>query len=42
VSSRDRRNFRGVKRKMSHFPLRPRHGKPLPPINLGEAIKIVK
>ena len=42
VSSRDRRNFRGVKRKMSNFPLRPRHAKPLPRINLREAIKIVK
>jgi hypothetical protein len=42
VSSRNRRNFRGVKRKMSNFPLRPRHAKPLPLINLGKAIKIVK
>jgi len=28
VSSRNRRNFRGVKRKMSNFPIRPRHCKP--------------
>src|ERR1035437_3073445 len=32
VSSRNRRNPRGVKRKMSNFPLRPQHIKPLPPI----------
>jgi hypothetical protein len=42
VSSRNRRNFRGVKRKMSNFPLRPRHRKPLPPINIQKAIKIFK
>jgi len=42
VSSRNRRNFRGVKRKMSNFPLRPRHGKPLLAINIREAIRIVK
>ena len=42
VSSRDRRNFRGVKRKMSNFPLRPRHAKPLPRINLREVINIIK
>jgi hypothetical protein len=42
VSSRNRRNFRGVKRKMSNFPLRPRKAKPLPPINLQEAIMILK
>ena len=28
VCSHNRRNFRGVKRKMSNFPLRPRHLKP--------------
>jgi hypothetical protein len=28
VSGRNRRNFRGVKRKMSNFPLRPCHSKP--------------
>ena len=42
VSSRNRRNFRGVKRKMSNFPLRPRHVKPLPKINIRKAIRIVK
>ena len=42
VSSRNRRNFRGVKRKMSNFPLRPRHDKPLPAINIRGAIRIVK
>ncbi len=42
VSSRDRRNVRGVKRKMSNFPLRPRHGKPLPPIDIRQAIRILK
>jgi hypothetical protein len=42
VSSRNRRNPRGLKRKMSNFPLRPRGIKPLPPINLEKAIKIVK
>jgi len=42
VSSRNRRNPRGVKRKMSNFPLRPRGVKPLPPINLQKAIKIFK
>ena len=42
VSSRNRRNFRGVKRKMSNFPLRARNIKPLPPINIQEAIRIIK
>jgi hypothetical protein len=42
VSSRNRRNFRGVKRKMSGFPLRPRRVKPPPPINFRKAIRIVK
>jgi hypothetical protein len=42
VSSRTRRNPRGVKRKMSSFPLRPRHAKPLPPIDIRDAIRIVK
>ena len=39
VSSRNRRNSRGVKRKMSNFPLRPRHCKPLPRINIRKAIR---
>lgn len=42
VSSRNRRNFRGVKRKMGNFPLRRRLVRPPPPINLRNAIKIVK
>ena len=42
VSSRNRRNFRGVKRKMSNFPLRPRHAKPLPKIDFCKAIRIIK
>ena len=42
VSSRKRRNPRGVKRKMSNFPLRRRGTEPMPKINLQSAIKIVK
>jgi hypothetical protein len=42
VSSRNRRNFRGVKRKMSNFPLRPRTNKSPPRINIKKAIKILK
>ncbi len=42
VSSRNRRNPRGVKRKMSNFPLRRRDLKPLPPINIGECIRVLK
>lgn len=42
VSSRNRRNPRGVKRKMSNFPLRPRHVKPLPKIDIRKAIRILK
>jgi hypothetical protein len=41
-SSRNRGNFRRVKRKMSNFPLRPRHLKPLPKINIRKAIRILK
>jgi hypothetical protein len=41
-SSRGRRNPRGVKRKMSNFPLRPRNAPPLPPIDIERAIRIVK
>ena len=40
VSSRNRRNPRGVKRKMSNFPLRPRNAKPHPPIDIDKAIRI--
>jgi hypothetical protein len=42
VSSRNRRNPRGVKRKMSNFPLRRRGSKPMPKIDLQIAIKIFK
>jgi len=42
VSSRNRRNFRGVKRKMSNFPLRPRQNIPLTPINIRKVIRILK
>jgi hypothetical protein len=42
VSSRNRRNPRGVKRKMSNFPLRRRGVKPMPKIDLQLVIKIVK
>ena len=42
VSSRHRRNPRGVKRKMSNFPLRPRHAKPLSRIDIRKAIWIIK
>jgi hypothetical protein len=42
VSSRNRRNFRGVKRKMSNFPLRPRNLDPLPKTNTRKAIRILK
>ena len=36
-----RRNKRGVKRKMSNFPIRRRTDKPLPKVNIKAAIKIV-
>jgi hypothetical protein len=36
-----RRNKRGVKRKMSNFPIRRRTDKPLPPVNIKTAIRIV-
>jgi hypothetical protein len=41
-SSRNRRNFRGVKRKMSSFPIRRRNRKALPPLEMKKAIKIIK
>lgn len=37
-----RRNHRGVKHKMSNFPLRPRHVNPLPSIDICRAIRILK
>ena len=42
VSSHGRRNPRGVKRKMSKFPLRPRHAKPPRPIDIEKALRIIK
>jgi hypothetical protein len=41
VSSRNRRNPRGVKRKMSKFPIRRKTARTLPPINLAVAIHIL-
>jgi hypothetical protein len=41
VSSRNRRNRRGVKRKMSSFPLRRKTDPALPPLNINSAIRIV-
>jgi hypothetical protein len=41
VSSRNRRNPRGVKRKMGNFPLRPRHAPILASINIRKAIRII-
>ena len=37
---RHRRNKRGVKRKMSNFPIRRRTEQPLPPVNIKAAIRI--
>ena len=42
VSSRKRRNPRGVKRKMSTFPPRPRHATPPPPVDIERSIRIIK
>jgi len=42
VSSRNRRNPRGVKRKMSNFPLRPRRVAPVLEIDFAKAIFILK
>jgi hypothetical protein len=42
VSSRNRRNPRGVKRKMSIFPVRRRGSELMPKLNLQLAIKIIK
>jgi hypothetical protein len=42
VASAGRRNPRGVKRKMSNFPLRPRHAKPLKTIDISKVLRIVK
>jgi hypothetical protein len=42
VSGRNRRNPRGVKRKMSNFPIRRKTDRALPAINIARAIQIVK
>ena len=42
VSSRNRRNPRGVKRKMSNFPLRRRTNYSLPPLNIQKAVRVLK
>jgi hypothetical protein len=42
ADQRGRRNPRGVKRKMSGFPLRKRGDPAPPPLNFAEAIQIVK
>ena len=42
VSSRNRRNPRGVKRKMSNFPLRRKGHKPLPTFDPANATRILK
>ena len=42
VSSRDRINPRGVKRKMSNYPLRPRKRQPTRKLNVAQHIEIVK
>ncbi len=42
VSSRNRRNPRGVKRKMSNFPLCRLGGKPMPSLDIAAAIRILK
>jgi hypothetical protein len=39
---RGRRNPRSIKRKMSNWPLRPRHREPLPRIAINDAIRIIK
>jgi len=42
ASSRGRRNPRGVKRKMSNFPLRPRGTPPLPPLQVSVVVVVAK
>jgi hypothetical protein len=42
VSSRNRRNRRGIKRKMSNFPIRRKTDRALPAINITDAIQIIK
>jgi hypothetical protein len=42
VSSRGRQIPRGVKRKMSNFPIRPRHVSATDPIGYAKYIKVLK
>jgi hypothetical protein len=42
VSSRGRQIPRGVKRKMSNFPLRPRNASATDPINYAKYIKVIQ
>ena len=42
VSSRGRQILRGVKRKMSNFPLRPRNATATGPVNYAKHVKVVK
>jgi hypothetical protein len=42
VSSRGRQIPRGVKRKMSNFPLRPRNASATAPINYAKYVKVLK
>ena len=42
VSSRGRQISRGVKRKMSNFPLRPRNASTAGPLNYADYIKVIK
>jgi hypothetical protein len=42
VRRRGRRNPRGVKRKMSNWPLRRRHAKPPASVIFNDAIRILK
>lgn len=42
VSSRGRQIPRGVKRKMSNFPLRPRNAKATGPVDYSKAVKVLK
>ena len=42
VSSRNRKCPRGFKRKMSNFPVRPRHSKPSAPIDFKECLMVIK
>jgi len=39
---RGRRNPRAIKRKMSNWPLRRRHAKPLESVNFNDTIQILK